>query len=58
MLPSAEQTVRRLRAGAVLNSGGQVVVAVSGALATVAVARLLGPDGAGGYAIALSLTRC
>ena len=50
------QPLRPLRAGAVLSTGGQVVVAVSGALAMVVVARLLGPDGAGAYAIAISLT--
>ncbi len=55
MESSPDQPVRPLRAGAVLNSGGQIVVAASGALSTVAVARLLGPGGAGAYAIALSL---
>jgi O-antigen/teichoic acid export membrane protein len=52
---SGQPPVRRLRAGAVLNAGGQAVAAVAGALTTVVVARMLGPDGAGAFAIALTL---
>ena len=43
---------RSLAPGAALAAGVQVVAAVTAALATVIVARLLGPDGIGAYAVA------
>jgi len=46
---------RPLRSGAVLMSAAQVATAVTGFLTTVAVARLLGPEGVGAYTVALSL---
>ncbi len=55
MDPTGQPPVRRLRAGAVLNAGGQAIAALAGALTTVAVARLLGPEGAGAFAIAITL---
>jgi O-antigen/teichoic acid export membrane protein len=48
-------TPRPVRTGAVLMSAAQVVTAVGGFLTTIAVARLLGPDGLGAYTVALSL---
>jgi O-antigen/teichoic acid export membrane protein len=38
-----------------MSAASRVVVAVTGAIATVVVARMLGPSGAGGYAVAQSL---
>jgi O-antigen/teichoic acid export membrane protein len=46
---------RPLTGGAVRSAIAQAAVAVAGALTTLIVARLLGPSGAGAYAIALSL---
>lgn len=46
---------RPLTGGAVMAATSRVVVAVTGAAATIFVARLLGPGGAGGYAIAQSI---
>jgi O-antigen/teichoic acid export membrane protein len=46
---------RPLTGGAVLTAASQVVVAVVGAVATITIARLLGPRGTGGYAVAQSL---
>jgi O-antigen/teichoic acid export membrane protein len=48
-------TARSLAGGAALGAASRVSVAVTGALTTVAIARLLGPAGSGGFAIALSL---
>ena len=50
-----QPTRRPVTHGALLGAGGRVAIAVSGALATVAVARILGPDGAGSYSVALNL---
>jgi O-antigen/teichoic acid export membrane protein len=43
---------RSLAPGAALVAGGQVVLTASSALAAVAVARLLGPEGVGAFAVA------
>jgi len=47
-----EAPQRPLTGGAVMSAISRVTVAVTGALGTVIVARLLGPAGAGGYALA------
>jgi O-antigen/teichoic acid export membrane protein len=46
---------RPLTGGAVMGSLGRIAVAVTGALTTIVIARLLGPAGQGGFAIALNL---
>jgi O-antigen/teichoic acid export membrane protein len=46
---------RPLTGGAVMSAASRITVAVTGAAATTLVARLLGPEGAGGYAIAQTL---
>jgi len=46
---------RPLAGGAAMSAAGRVTTAVTGAATTIFVARLLGPGGAGGYAIAQSL---
>jgi O-antigen/teichoic acid export membrane protein len=46
---------RPLTGGAVLTAASQIVVAVAGAATTITIARLLGPGGTGGYAVAQSL---
>lgn len=46
---------RPITGGAVMTAVSQVTVALTGALATVAVARLLGPEGTAAYTVALSL---
>ncbi len=46
---------RPLTGGAVMSAAGRVTTAVTGAATTIFVARLLGPAGAGAYAIAQSL---
>jgi len=46
---------RPLTGGAVMAATSRVVVALTGAATTIFVARLLGPGGAGGYALAQSL---
>jgi O-antigen/teichoic acid export membrane protein len=51
----SEVAPRPLTGGAVRSAAAQVVVAVTGALTTLVVARILGPTGAGSYAVALSL---
>jgi len=38
-----------------MSGASRITVAATGALTTIVVARLLGPDGAGGFAIALTL---
>jgi O-antigen/teichoic acid export membrane protein len=54
-VPEAEAGPRPLSSGAVYSAGAQVVAAIAGALTTVVVARLLGPSGAGSYAVAATL---
>lgn len=46
---------RPITGGAVMTAASQLTVALTGALATVAVARLLGPSGTAAYTVALSL---
>ena len=46
---------RPLTGGAVMAAGSRVAVAVTGAVTTIVIARLLGADGAGGYAVAQNL---
>lgn len=53
--PDLPSPARPLTGGAVMSATSRVTVAVTGALTTVFVARLLGPEGAGGFAIALTL---
>jgi O-antigen/teichoic acid export membrane protein len=53
--PAPEAAHRPLTGGAVMAAASRVLVAVTGATTTIFVARLLGPEGAGGYAIAQSL---
>lgn len=43
---------RPLGVGAALTAGGQVALALAGAVATLAAARILGPAGAGAFAVA------
>ena len=52
--PSAAQP-RPITGGAVMTAVSQVTVAITGALATVAVARLLGPEGTAAFTVSLSL---
>src|SRR5438128_2029192 len=55
---SAATTVdgpRPLRGGAVMGAAGRIGIAVTGALTTIAIARLLGPSGAGGYFVGQSV---
>lgn len=54
-LPAPDLPLRPMTGGIVMGAASRVSVAVSGALTTIFVARLLGPEGAGGYAIALSV---
>lgn len=49
------QQPRPLTGGAVMSATSRVTVAATGAAATILVARLLGPDGTGAYAIAQTL---
>ncbi|MGN6189373.1 MAG: oligosaccharide flippase family protein [Conexibacter sp.] len=49
------QPARPLTGGAAMSAASRIAVAGTGAAATILVARLLGPDGAGGYAIAQTL---
>src|SRR4029453_18318576 len=55
MTGSPSPRLRPLTGGAVRSASSQLVTAVSGALTTLALARILGREGAGVYAIALSL---
>lgn len=55
MTESPSPRLRPLTGGAVRSASSQLVTAVSGALTTLVLARILGPAGAGVYAIALSL---
>lgn len=52
---AAEPDPRPLTGGAVMSAASRVVVAVAGALTTIVIARLLGPDGSGGYATAQTI---
>ncbi len=56
-MATAEQTPepRPLAGGVVMSAASRVTVAVTGALTTILIARLLGPDGSGGYVIAQSI---
>lgn len=53
--PDVPPAARPLTGGAVMSATSRVTVALTGALTTIFVARLLGPEGAGGFAIALTL---
>lgn len=53
--PDAPPPARPLTGGAVMSATSRVTVALTGALTTIFVARLLGPEGTGGFAIALTL---
>lgn len=53
--PDVPPPARPLTGGAVMSATSRVTVALTGALTTIFVARLLGPEGAGGFAIALTL---
>lgn len=55
MREDAHRAPRPLTGGAVMSGASRTVVAVTGAAATIMVARLLGPAGAGGFAIAQTL---
>jgi O-antigen/teichoic acid export membrane protein len=46
---------RPLTGGAVMGAASRVVVAVTGALLTILIARLLGAEGAGAFAVALTI---
>lgn len=46
---------RPLIGGAAMSAASRITVAVTGAATTILIARLLGPDGSGGYAIAQTL---
>ncbi len=46
---------RPLTGGAVMGAASRGIVAVTGALTTIAIARVLGADGAGAFAIALTI---
>jgi O-antigen/teichoic acid export membrane protein len=55
VVPEEAQAVHRpLTGGAVMSGASRITVAVSGAATTIFVARLLGPSGAGSYALAQS----
>src|SRR3954452_19103585 len=54
-LPAPDPPLRPMTGGVVMGAASRVTVAVTGALTTIFVARLLGPEGAGGYAIALTV---
>jgi O-antigen/teichoic acid export membrane protein len=51
----AEPSRRPLTGGAVMSAASRISVAITGAASTIVVARLLGPSGAGAYAVALTL---
>lgn len=52
----SEPVVKRpLTGGAAMGAVSRLSVAVTGAATTIAVARLLGPDGTGGFAVALTV---
>lgn len=47
--------LRPMTGGAVMAAAGRLTVTVTGAATTILVARMLGPEGTGGFAIALTL---
>lgn len=51
----SEPVPRPLTGGAVMSGVSRVAVAVTGAITTILIARLLGPSGAGAYAVAQTL---
>jgi O-antigen/teichoic acid export membrane protein len=51
----SEETPRPLTGGAVMSATSRIVVAGTGAVATIVIARLLGPSGSGAYAVAQTL---
>lgn len=53
--PPPDPPLRPLTGGAAMSAASRGVVAVTGALTTILVARLLGPSGAGAFAVALTL---
>jgi O-antigen/teichoic acid export membrane protein len=53
--PAGDAAPRPMTGGAVMNAAGRIVTAAFGAATTILIARLLGPDGAGGYAIAQTI---
>lgn len=54
--PEPEPVVKRpLTGGAAMGAVSRLSVAVTGAATTIAVARLLGPEGTGGFAVALTI---
>jgi O-antigen/teichoic acid export membrane protein len=53
--PPVDPPLRPLTGGAAMSAASRASVAVTGAVATIVVARLLGPDGAGAFAIAVTL---
>jgi antigen flippase len=55
MTSEPEPPPRPLTGGAVMSAASRATVAVTGAGATILIARLLGPDGTGGYAVAQAL---
>jgi O-antigen/teichoic acid export membrane protein len=56
MTPDVEPApARPLTGGAVMSAASRITVALTGAAATILVARLLGPDGTGAFAIAQTL---
>ncbi|MCP9489066.1 MAG: oligosaccharide flippase family protein [Solirubrobacteraceae bacterium MAG38_C4-C5] len=55
MEPAADPPLRPVTAGAAMSATSRGLVAVTGAVTTVVVARLLGPEGAGAFAIAITL---
>jgi O-antigen/teichoic acid export membrane protein len=55
MQPAADPSLRPVTAGAAMSATSRGLVAVTGAVTTILVARLLGPAGAGAFAIAITL---
>ncbi|HWC26819.1 MAG TPA: oligosaccharide flippase family protein [Solirubrobacteraceae bacterium] len=50
-----ETALRPITGGAVMGAVSRVTVAITGAVTTIFVARMLGPEGTGGFAVALTL---
>jgi O-antigen/teichoic acid export membrane protein len=55
MEPAADPPLRPVTGGAAMSAASRGLVAVTGAATTILVARLLGPEGAGAFAIAITL---
>jgi O-antigen/teichoic acid export membrane protein len=55
MEPAADPPLRPVTGGAAMSAASRGLVAVTGAITTILVARLLGPEGAGAFAIAITL---